>query len=425
MAEWRTGVGTSGSTTGGGNTRRIAVLGGYAPKSGAESEAQIIVRRAYTFSELFVRIVANLTISASVYRLRINGANGNQSVTIPAGTSGTFEDLVNTDILVAGDSINSQYVLGATAFVITTVIAYKVEADVFQPLIGTSDGLLSGVSFGATRFSGVIGAATAVVTEADVQYRVRFAATYRNLQFVSRSNTVDGASTVRLRINGVNGNQSITVPASTSGSFEDLINTDNISTNDLINFSIVTGGAAGTLSITILTEQIDAARILGQGGVQGSDIGDGNSLFFPMESEDGFNFIESQLQVRTAVNAIAKNYFVRITVNTLDGPSTATFRVNGADSTLAVIIPASTTGAFEDLTEEISLDVDDLINHRLVTGGSAGVLRQAYIGFQMEALPPVPPLGANLPPYGQVIFNSADEENRPIYGQRIARGTDE
>ena len=31
----------------------------------------------------------------------------------------------------------------------------------------------------------------------------------------------------------------------------------------------------------------------------------------------------------------------------------------------------------------------------------------------------------NLPLYGQVIFNSADEENRPLYGQRIARGTEE
>ena len=41
-----------------------------------------------------------------------------------------------------------------------------------------------------------------------------------------------------------------------------------------------------------------------------------------------------------------------------------------------------------------------------------------------EAAGPVPG-GANLPPYGQVIFNSADEENRPRYGQRIARGTEE
>ncbi len=32
---------------------------------------------------------------------------------------------------------------------------------------------------------------------------------------------------------------------------------------------------------------------------------------------------------------------------------------------------------------------------------------------------------ADLPSYGQVIFNSADEESRPRYGQRIARGTEE
>lgn len=43
----------------------------------------------------------------------------------------------------------------------------------------------------------------------------------------------------------------------------------------------------------------------------------------------------------------------------------------------------------------------------------------------MPLTPPEPVNGVGLPSHGQVIFNSAVQENRPRYGQRIARGTEE
>lgn len=83
-------------------------------------------------------------------------------------------------------------------------------------------------------------------------------------------------------------------------------------------------------------------------------------------------------------------------------------------------------------------DIDDLIPHD--TGATWGSTDQMSMEMRMADRGGSPstindpkltlntteaPVGANVPPYGQVIFNSADEESRPRYGQRIARGTEE
>ncbi len=66
----------------------------------------------------------------------------------------------------------------------------------------------------------------------------------------------------------------------------------------------------------------------------------------------------------------------------------------------------------------------------VLRGKSDGVVRppathRILVYFSTELAVAPPESDANWPTYGQVIFNSADEENRPIYGQRIARGAEE
>src|SRR5690349_17266000 len=61
-----------------------------------------------------------------------------------------------------------------------------------------------------------------------------------------RVNTNDrGTSTLRFRINGGDGNQVVSITASTTGEFEDTSNTDTIAAGDLTDYQI-TGGAGGT-----------------------------------------------------------------------------------------------------------------------------------------------------------------------------------
>ncbi len=57
--------------------------------------------------------------------------------------------------------------------------------------------------------------------------------------------------------------------------------------------------------------------------------------------------------------------------------------------------------------------------------GGADVRLDNYVAMDL-GLPPDPPIQVlNVPLFGQTIYNSADEENRPRYAQRIARGTEE
>ena len=84
--------------------------------------------------------------------------------------------------------------------------------------------------------------------EAETQITYRTAGTLSNLWVRLSSNSINGSSTIRTRVNGGNGNQSVSFASSTSGTAEDTSNTDAISVADEVNYSAVTGGSSGSLA---------------------------------------------------------------------------------------------------------------------------------------------------------------------------------
>src|SRR3972149_2162287 len=95
----------------------------------AEASTQVIYRTAGTLSKLFV-VVASTGGSwqATTVKIRKNGADGNMSVSIPADTSGIFEDNSNTDTVAAGDTLDyavtcAAGVQGVTITAINTLFA--------------------------------------------------------------------------------------------------------------------------------------------------------------------------------------------------------------------------------------------------------------------------------------------------------------
>src|SRR5579872_752514 len=68
-----------------------------------ESQVQSTERASATYSNLYALIQANLRSTASTIRFRKNTANGNQSASITASTTGIFQDATNTDNVVATD----------------------------------------------------------------------------------------------------------------------------------------------------------------------------------------------------------------------------------------------------------------------------------------------------------------------------------
>jgi len=73
--------------------------------------------------------------------------------------------------------------------------------------------------------------------------------TLRRITIHISVSTTDEVTDCRLRINGVNGNQVITIASTTTGVFQDLINTDVISSGDLVGYLFEILGSANSLII--------------------------------------------------------------------------------------------------------------------------------------------------------------------------------
>jgi hypothetical protein len=93
--------------------------GGDFTADGTEADAQAPVADSCLLQKMGVHIVANGQAAATNWTLRINGADGNQTISIPATATGFFQDVSNTDSVVAGDLICYQVTsVGAGAFTV-------------------------------------------------------------------------------------------------------------------------------------------------------------------------------------------------------------------------------------------------------------------------------------------------------------------
>ncbi len=105
-------------------TNYIAFGGALTGAITTESEMQTKAPFSFTASGLQVRVPTNTITNDGTFRLRVNGANVNQTVPITGSTTGLFRDTTNVgDYIFAGDQINYQFVTGTagTSTVVTGV----------------------------------------------------------------------------------------------------------------------------------------------------------------------------------------------------------------------------------------------------------------------------------------------------------------
>lgn len=364
---------------------------GYLYGGGAEVRVERIARDTYTLAKLYVRVRANpIFDAATTVRSRKNNTNGNQSVSIPASTTGGFEDNVNSDSLIDGNLFNSQCVTGGDYNEIyITVIAYSLTGS--TSILGSKT--LS-LARNKTYYGTLLGYAYRTETELETQYTFRVTATLSNMRVYVSGNTLTADTTVRTRKNGANGNQAVTIGGAATGAFEDTGNTDSIVSGNTANFQVVTGdGPTGwPIYLDNFEVKIDSTgRPTGvaRAGATGSLIpnriryltveGDSEILTIPTESET---------QTETRAEFEATNMFLRISANTIDGNSVFTLRKNTADTILQITVPASTTGVFED-SDSVDFALDDLIDWKVQTAGSSGTISPSLIAFEQSKEIPV------------------------------------
>ena len=223
-------------------------------------------------------------------------------------------------------------------------------------------------------------------TEVNRQVTYRSAGTLSNLWANVTANTVNGTSTWRTRVNAVNGAQSLSVGASTTGIFEDATNTDSIAAADEVNYSLVTGGTSGSITTQSLTTVWSATTntTIHHGGGTLTPSFDSATEFIPLGS--GGQTVSAEAETKFDFNSAGtlKNLFAYIPTNGRTTTSTFRSRKNAVDGVMSLSIAGSATGVFEDTVNTDSVAANDDLNYSLTNGTGGGILTTDALFSEFE-----------------------------------------
>ena len=228
------------------SVQRAMGFWGSLVNTGADSGISGVALESATISNLQVIVSANASAGFTV-KSRKNGADGNQVVTVGSTLTGIFEDITNTDTLVAGDTYNAMTSNPAASITITACAVKYLGATANRaPLSAGSN--TTALASGATRYSGMFGRSLDASTEGNVQTAAPLAGILSKLSCNVRTNASTAGATLVSRINGVSGTQAVSITASTTGLFQDLTHTDAFSEGDLL--STMASGSNGNIDFS-------------------------------------------------------------------------------------------------------------------------------------------------------------------------------
>lgn len=220
----------------------------------SSSSSEIRTDVAGKFRYLTVLVTSNARTTDTIVKSRVNNADGNQTITIPAGATGWFQDTTHTDTLSAGDSYGAAVQFGASAeaFAIMSVQGTFINSQTKQANVYCAR-MYNGqerVASATTNYTPIFGSLDdlSLTNETIMQGQLGFDAIASKLVVKVLTNNCTGDVTVRLRVNGANGNQVVTIPAGVTGYLQDTTHSDTLSPTDNVNYSIV-GGTSASLFV--------------------------------------------------------------------------------------------------------------------------------------------------------------------------------
>lgn len=356
-----------------------------------EPQMQLTIRTAGTYSNLDLIVAVNtLSGGGATFITRKNTANGNCTVSIGAGATGEFTDLVHTDSVVATDLYCYKYSDAASSGAATV----STISQTWTPTSGTVKKFLMNaytVVANSTSYFPIAGG-NANTTESKAQIKAELAGTLSNLHLNLRSNSITATSTFRTRVAGANGNLTISVGASTAGIFEDLTHSDSVARGNLINYQFVagaTGGAAGGES-TGADFTTTSEWYLVQGYcISGATTFSASTTYYFAVGGGSQNVFtsESTCNITSNLTFLASGLGVNITANTTTGATTVALRQNGSSTPLKVSIGSGLTGIFEDLAHGVTIQSTDKINTQMVVGTGTSLVLTSVAMVAVPFLP--------------------------------------
>lgn len=351
-----------------------------------EANLQVTWRNNGVFSNLYTRVQFNTASSGpSILNYRIGGANGNQTISVPASTNGEFTDAVHTDTTSPGNQINYQTVNGGGGTIDFITIGMQ-----FAPTTPTDTinklnccGSLNDTSALTSYYNPPVGVLSKGTNEANAQFTNKTSATLQNLYVFVSLNTASIA-TVNSRIGGGNGNLTISITSGTTGVFEDTTHTDSVSSGNLINTalnaSVVTSLTITNIAIDYLTTNNTTHYL--EGLTTGTSQTANLTRYYPISGNVGtVGTTEPNNQLKTGLIFTASNLEAFVITNTLTATTTMKFRVATANGNQAISYGSGVTGYLEDTTHSDSVTASQEIDYQIITGATGTSIIISNIGF--------------------------------------------
>lgn len=219
------------------------VSGRFNLVTGEGNAAQVAPRAAGTLRYLAVHPDAFSGTSA-VYVTRINGADGNMTIT--ATSTAFVEDTTNSDVVSATDLINYKGTFtSVTGYLGGPQCEWLPSTTGYPAIHGTEAGAFT--INNAIQYWPMVSSANRFTTENSIQTTYDAAVTLSYLYLYVGSASLTGSSTITSRINGADGNMTLT-GINATGTYEDTTHSDTIAAADRVGLksTALTSGSART-----------------------------------------------------------------------------------------------------------------------------------------------------------------------------------
>lgn len=352
-----------------------------------EANVQVKHQIASKLKNLRLYVSSNNATVTTTVKIRINGADGQNSVSISSGATGWFEDTTNTDTTSAGDKIC--YSLSKADA--NTVVIKNLVTDVLATSAYQKGGYYTGGSTLSTAsttryfpFGGSVDSATEGINQ---KRRIRSSCTGKNLQVYVSSNPRSTTTTVRSRVNGADGNQVISISASATGWFEDTSNTDTLAQDDDYCASITTGTGSGSLVVQHVSADIQGTTSTSiAAGPSGGTLSTNQTRYWSPTGgmADTAESTEANASIKFRGTGTISKLAVGASANSSNQTTTFTARKNSADQSPTCTIAASTTGFGSDNSNSFTYADGDLLAVKGVrASGGTGTIATTWIAFEL------------------------------------------
>ena len=372
----------SPTTMTGGSTSYYIPLGNVCNNAvTTESQAQYTERASATYSHLYALIQANSRSTSSTMRFRKNGANGNQTASITASTTGTFMDASNTDSVVATDLTCAAMVTGtgsSSQTVASVGAQYDPASGCKSKYLSYNNGIVPTIGSASTTYHTCLAGVWSIIFQtsgdSDVRFPVRAAGTVSNFFINVSANTRTTSTTAGIRKTGAAGNNTVSVSSTATGTFEDTSNSDSVSSSDFLSIYFTTGSDAshsasirwGGAFFTSSGSNSDLVCFVSNSKARGTT----SNTYVHLTGDFGVITTTTEGIVQDVIPFACRLSNLRVRASGLNSVTTWALRVNGANGNQSVSTSSSGSGVFEDTTSHDDITANDKVAVQISSASS-------------------------------------------------------